>query len=255
MTTTSGAGRPQPTARSARDATAHDAVSVGEAVRARSAAEAANSVDVVWDEGACALVEGVTALHDGSFLLTVPLGTALADRLLRADAEGTDVGGCLGVTDLAPVAVRDRVRGRLALAGWFEVRSQGADLRCRLEPQEVLWQDCGAPTPGRRRPRPAVRVDADDYRCAECDPLAAHEAELLLALLRETRTLAFLAARAGLAGLARRGDPVRPVRLDRSGVALRLDRACGPVEVPLRFPHDATGPSLAWAGLEALARP
>ncbi len=249
MTTTSGAGHPHPTVRPA------DAAPADAAVRARSAVEAASSVDVVWDEGACALVEGVTALHDGSLLLAVPLGTALADRLLRADAEGSDVGGCLGVTDLAPVAVRERVRGRLALAGWFEVRSQGADLLCRLEPQQVVWQDLGAPPPSHRRPRSGVHVDSEDYRGAECDPLAAHEAELLLALLRDRRTLAFLGARAGLAGLARRGDPVRPVRLDRSGVTLRLDRACGPVEVHLRFPHDATSSGLAWAGLELLTRP
>ena len=65
----------------------------------------------------------------------------------------------------------------------------------------------------------------------------------------------FLGARAGLAGLSGRGHPVRPLRVDRAGVDLRLDRPGAPVDVRLGFDVDATSPALAWAGLEALARP
>lgn len=214
--------------------------------RARSVVDAVGSLDIAWDDGTCRLDEGVAALHDGSLLISLDDGSRLARRLEQACDQGQDVGVCLGLTDVAPVAVRDRVRGRLALAGWLDVRSTGTDVVCRLEPVEVVWREGEGP---------AVRLDPDGYRDAEVDPLALHEADLLLALARDRRMLAFLGARAGLAGLSGRGYPVRPLRLDRAGVDVRLDRPFAPVDVRLAFDVDATCPGVAWAGLETLARP
>lgn len=219
----------------------------GPAVRARSAVEAASSVDVVWDDGSCAVVAGLAALPGGGLSWDVPDGTTLHRRLATAMREDADLGVCVGLTDLAPLAGPERVRGRLALAGWLRVAPGGgaqAGLRVRLDPVEVVWHPAGgAPAP----------VDEDDYRVAEADPLASWEADLLLALQRD-RGLVSRLQRLALAGPGGRGArSAVPTRLDRSGLVIRLALVGGSRDVRLRFPHDATTVELAWEGIAGLA--
>lgn len=219
----------------------------GHAVRARSAVEAASSVDVVWDDGSCAVVTGLSALPGGGLSWDVPDGTTLHRRLSSAMRQDDDLGVCVGLTDLAPLAGPDRVRGRLALAGWLRVAPGGgpqAGLRVRLEPVEVVWH------PGGGSPVP---VDGDDYRTAEPDPLASWEADLLLALQHEDSLLSRL-QRLVLSGPGGRGArSAVPTRLDRSGLVVRLSLGSGSRDVRLRFPHDATTVELAWEGITTLA--
>lgn len=219
----------------------------GHAVRARSALEAASSVDVVWDESSCAVVTGLASLPGGGLSWDVPDGTALHRRVSTAMRQGADLGVCVGLTDLAPLAGPERVRGRLALAGWLRVAPGGgaqAGVRVRLDPVEVVWHPAdGSP----------VSVDKDDYRAAEPDPLASWEADLLLALQHDRRLVSRL-QRLVLAGPGGRGArSAVPTRLDRSGLVVRLALADGSRDVRLRFPHDATTVELAWEGIARLA--
>lgn len=233
------------------------------AQRAREAVEVASSVHFVWDEGDCTIHQGLTALQDGSLLLALALDSPLAQRLARVNGERHDheasMGVTVGVTDLAPVAVRQRIRAQLTLTGRLRICSTWEDLVCRLGPADIVWWQGSdeAPTSWRLvgTEGHGQHVDVAAYQAAVADPLATEEAELLLALVRDHRMMAFLTARAGLAALARREGPVVPVRLDRHGIVLRLDRPGAPVDVRLRFGHDATDAVLAWAALENVARP
>jgi hypothetical protein len=237
-------------------------------VRARSAVEAATSVDVVWDGGG-EVVDAVTPLPGGALAWDVPASSELAERLacdlrdpelrdpdlrdpdlrdpdLRGHVRGRDLGVCLAVTDLAPLAVRQRVRGRLALAGRLEVASRAAagTRSVRLTPQEVVWQEPG---------RALRRIAQEDYRAAEPDPLAAWEADVLLGLQRQPDLLV------PITDLVRRGPGVAPswwlvpLRLDRSGLVVRAQGPRGSRDVRLRFAHEATTVDLAWGELERLA--
>ncbi|WP_380164956.1 hypothetical protein [Jannaschia sp. R86511] len=228
---------------------------VPDAVRARSAVESAQSVDVVWDGGSCAVVEGLAALADGGLAWDVPDGTALHRRLASSLRADDDLGVCVGVTDLAPLAVPGRVRGRLALAGWLAVAPGGgasAGLRVRLDPVEVVWHGGAGP---------AVTLDEEEYRGSAPDPLAAWEADLLLAVDHD-RPLADRLERLALAGPGGGGGgTARLLWLDRAGLVVRVldggrdGRAASPVrDVRLRLGHDATTVELAWEGLEGLAQ-
>lgn len=219
---------------------------VAPAVRARSAVEAASSVDLVWDDGAATVADGVTAMPDGGLAWDVEEGSALHARLVRAAREDSDVGVCAAVTDVAPRAVRDRVRGHLALAGWL-VATPGTGARTayrvRLGAEEVVWHETGT------APR---HLDPEEYRGAAPDPLAAWEADLLLGLGREIRleaALADLTRRCpGVGAVAR----VTPLRVERTGLVMRADLGAGVRDVRLRFAHEAGTVELAWAALEQL---
>lgn len=216
------------------------------AVRARSAVEAADSVDLVWDDGSCTVTDGVAALPGGGVAWDVAEGSALHARLCRAAVEDSDLGVCAAVTDVAPLAVRGRVRGQLALAGWLQVGpATGAHdaFRVRLAPEEVVWHEPGT------SPR---HLAAGLYRDSRPDPLAACEADLLLGLRREPRleaALVDLARRCPGVGAAER---VTPLRLESTGLVLRVVLPRGARDVRLRFAQPATTVALAWAGLERL---
>ncbi|MDG4862337.1 DUF2470 domain-containing protein, partial [Streptomyces sp. T-3] len=133
------------------------------------------------------------------------------------------------LTDVAPVAVRDRVRARLALSGRLTLA--GPDTLI-FRPARVALADGGD-----------VRaVDAAEVAEAAPDPLAAHEAELLSHLeAGHAETLAALARLVPeqlLAGVLH----IRPIRLDRKGLVLRLEGLDTHDDVRLPFATEATGP-------------
>ncbi|WP_336922195.1 hypothetical protein [Aquipuribacter sp. SD81] len=165
-----------------------------------------------------------------------------AAERLASGRDGGRLPVVLTVTDVSPLAVRERVRGRAALAG--ALHADG-----RLVPDLVRWQP--AVRPGGRA-RPAAAVDLAAYRGASPDPLAADEADLLLALAAAPGLVAGLA---GLLPACVVVDPERPpvpVRLDRDGVVLRVAGAGRSVDARLAFGVDAVTPVLVWAALEEL---
>ncbi|MFJ7157732.1 DUF2470 domain-containing protein [Streptomyces sp. NPDC101118] len=205
-----------------------------------------------------------TVTPDGDVLLLVP-GESAAARA-AAHAQDDDLTAVIEITDVAPVSVPHRIRGRAWLAGWLtpvrgEERAAAAMLLAERQPVgellglgEALHPE---PAPGAYG-RPAWMllrlevgevgvddlwgteyVDPDALAAAAPDPLAAHEAELLQHLHaahgdRVGGLCALLGAREAEAGAG--GRRAVPLALDRFGLRIRFtgDR---PFDARFDFPE------------------
>ncbi|MFE5211589.1 DUF2470 domain-containing protein [Streptomyces sp. NPDC056600] len=170
-------------------------------------------------------------------------GTAVMHRvhLHGPDAEETsgtrmsDVPIRVELTDIAPTPVRDRLRARVSLtgvtAGPFDPDGDGS--ACVLLHHAVIKDVDGH-----------TFVPWGQLETAEPDPLATCEASLLHHLAGAHADHVAELARLVVPD-AERDRPVRvlPVRLDRYGVTLRLERAAAWNDVRLPFPTPADDPS------------
>lgn len=159
------------------------------------------------------------------------------------------------LTDVAPLPVRSRIRGRLELCGTLASMPAGDEARS--------WELATGSALGRDRrilrlTPTAVALDAapvalDAYARAAPDPLAAHEAEVLSHL-----ATGHAAATAQLCGLLPRrlvagAERVVPLRLDRHALVLRVERAGTCTDVPLALASvHAEHPGEVLAALRAL---
>ncbi len=194
---------------------------------------------------ACRTVDG-----SGDVLLLVP-GDSAAARA-AAHAQDDDVTAVMELTDVAPVSVPHRIRGRAWIAGWLtpvrgEDRAHAARLLAERHPVgellgigEALRPD---PSPGAVQRAPwmmlrlevgeatvddlwgAASVEPEEFAQAAPDPVAGHEAELLQHLHtahgEQVRDLCgLLGDRAGQICAAR--GSVVPVALDRFGLRVRF---------------------------------
>ncbi len=195
-----------------------------------------------------------TVTPDGDVLLLVP-GDSAAARA-AAHAQDDDLTAVMEITDVAPVSVPHRIRGRAWVAGWLTPvrnsrRAEAAMLLAERHPVgellgvgEALQPD---PAPGLagRAAWMMLRLEVgegavddlwgaesfepDDFAAAVPDPLVAHEAELLQHLHAahsdQVRGLcALLGDREQLCGLR---DRAVPVGLDRFGLRVRFVRGSG----------------------------
>ena len=161
---------------------------------------------------------------DGRILLAVP-----EDSVLAAAAICTPRGepsAVLEFADVAPVPVRNRIRARLWLAGWFAPEDGHLVFRAT---RVVL-----------RRPSGALIVELDEFAAARPDPLALAEARLLTHLADchpdAVERLTRLVEPDSLHGAVR----VQPLAVDRHGLTLRIERARahGDVRLPFHRPAD-----------------
>ncbi|MET7682393.1 DUF2470 domain-containing protein [Streptomyces sp. NPDC005423] len=135
----------------------------------------------------------------------------------------------LEFADVAPVPVRDRIRGRLWLAG----RCVPEDGRLAFRATRVVL----------RPPSGAVVVALDDFAAAAPDPLASAEAGVLTHLADRhsdaVERLTRLVPPETLHGAVR----VQPLAMDRHGLTLRIERrrAHGDVRLPFHTPADDLG--------------
>jgi hypothetical protein len=181
---------------------------------------------------------------DGDVFLLFPAASPAA-RAAR-HAAGDEVGAVLEVTDVAPVAVPHRVRGRAWVAGWLTPLpgggfEPGTEL-LRLEPGEISLDDLWG----------TGLVEPDEFADAAADPLAPFETEVLQHL-----AAAHPDEMAGLCGLlgtgCRRAATAVPLALDRFGLRVRFTRADGSLfDARFDFPEPVTGPSGARRALHAL---
>ncbi|MEV0174248.1 DUF2470 domain-containing protein [Streptomyces sp. NPDC050803] len=194
------------------------------AERARSVLAAAWSCAVTAEGGREEFVGAHSVAEDGRVLLDVPEDSALVTAAICAPrGEPTAV---LEFADVAPVPVRNRIRARLWLAGWFAAEEG----RLAFQPTRVVL----------RRPDGAVVVDLDEFAAAEPDPLTLAEARLLTHLADchsdAVERLTRLVEPDSLHGAVR----VQPLAVDRHGLTLRIERARahGDVRLPFHRPAD-----------------
>ncbi|MFJ7134885.1 DUF2470 domain-containing protein [Streptomyces fungicidicus] len=196
----------------------------GAAERARSVLAAAWSCAVTAEGTREELVGAHGVTDDGGVLLQVPEDSVLLAAAICAPRG--EPSAVLEFADVAPVPVRDRVRARLWLAGWFSVR----DGHLAFRPTRVVL----------RQRSGALVVDAGEFAAAAPDPLAAAEARLLTHLADchadAVERLTRLVDPGSLHGAVR----VRPLAVDRHGLTLRIERvrSGGDVRLPFHTPAD-----------------
>ncbi|HEY8984433.1 MAG TPA: DUF2470 domain-containing protein [Streptomyces sp.] len=192
------------------------------AERARSILATAWSCGVTADGGREEFVGAHTVTDDGRVLLCVPDDSALVTAAICAPRG--EPSAVLEFADVAPVAVRARIRSRLWLAGWFTPEDGGGGVLGFHATRIVLKQPAGA-----------VVVDRDEFASAAPDPLADAEAQLLTHLSDShpdaVERLTRLVGRDSLHGAVR----VRPLAVDRHGLTLRIERARTQGDVRLAF--------------------
>nr|WP_051807298.1 DUF2470 domain-containing protein [Streptomyces sp. NRRL F-2664] len=188
-----------------------------------------------------------TVTPDGDVILLMS-GESAAARA-AAHAQDDDLTAVIEITDVAPVSVPHRIRGRAWLAGWLtpvrgDDRARCAALLAERDPVgELLGLGESLDSPAellRGAGRPAwmmlrlevgeisvddlwgaERVDPDDLAAAEPDPVAPHEAELLQHLhSAHGDRLGELCGLLGERGA--RGLTAVPLALDRAGLRVRF---------------------------------
>ncbi|MEV6104706.1 DUF2470 domain-containing protein [Streptomyces sp. NPDC051940] len=200
------------------------------AERVRSVITTADSLRLTLDGFGCDLV----GLHDvsdsGRIALRVPADSALAARVVCAP-DG-DLAAVLDFTDVAPTAVRDRVRARVALSGWLAPAERQGE-------EDVVLLDFDLAMAVLSTASVEVELDPEDLEGVAPDPLAAVEASLLLHLADAhadlVGTLTALCGPRARRGVAR----VVPVALDARGLVLRLERSRTYEDVRLPFARAA----------------
>ncbi|WP_206308444.1 DUF2470 domain-containing protein [Streptomyces sp. A1277] len=170
---------------------------------------------------------------DGDLFLEFPAESPVVRAATHAQDD--ELSAVLEITDVAPVSVPHRIRGRARVGGWLtSVPGMAGPGRMllRLETGEAhiddLWGEEG--------------VDAEDFRDALPDPLAAHEADLLQHLHSAHGDQ--LAALCGLLGeraactCAAHRPAVVPLALDRLGLRVRFcERDGGCFDARFDFPE------------------
>ncbi|MFJ8012319.1 DUF2470 domain-containing protein [Streptomyces sp. NPDC096339] len=183
-----------------------------------------------------------TVTPDGDVILLVS-GESAAARA-AAHAQDDDLTAVIEITDVAPVSVPHRIRGRAWLAGWLtpvrgDDRGVCAALLAERQPVgELLGLSESLDSLSTHRPAwmllrlevgeisvddlwGAEHVDPDDLATAEPDPLVGHEAELLQHLHAAHGDRV-----GGLSGLlgAREAEGMKavPLALDRLGLRVRF---------------------------------
>ncbi|MFD9793109.1 DUF2470 domain-containing protein [Streptomyces sp. NPDC059070] len=135
-------------------------------------------------------------------------------------AQDDELSAVLEITDVAPVSVPQRIRGRAWVTGWL-TRVPGlappGSMTLRLETKEAYVDDLWG----------ASAVDPDAFTAAEPDPLVQDEPELLQHL--HTHHGEQVRALCGLVGAAGRGGmkSVTPLALDRFGLRVRFQERGG----------------------------
>lgn len=203
-------------------------------------------------------------LEDGSFAITVPVGSAVAATAVSAGAAG--VQAVLEMTDYAPLPLREPVRSLV----WIQGRLHGVpagevsgllDLIASEDPNPALLQVNSAPADGDEG-HTLLRLEIDSVVVADStgaesvsvstlldarpDPFCAMESCWLQHMESAHRDVVErLASRLPMS--LRRGR-VRPLGLDRYGVQLRVETDEGDHDVRLPFTRpvdDVTGLSQA----------
>ncbi|MGW1951291.1 DUF2470 domain-containing protein [Streptomyces sp. NPDC001920] len=207
------------------------------AERARSVLAAAGSLTVTTHGHRVELIGLHTVDAAARLLLQNPPDAHLAAEL--AVAPRGALTALVELTDVAPVAVRERVRARVTLGG--RLTALGPKALVFAPARAVLTDHDGT-----------TLLDLDELTQAAPDPLATHEAEMLARLdAAHAHTVAPLARL--LPARQRLGTrDVRPLRLDRYGLVLRAQTPDSHADTRLPFGTPASHPGEAVRQIHAL---
>lgn len=162
-----------------------------------------------------------------------------ADSPLTAQIEAAPRGSLaalLEFTDIAPTALRDRVRARVTISGWLTPADPEDGDALRLDLARVTLRTAAG----------THDVGLDEFTLAEPDPLAVEEAAMLTHLAdAHEEMVADLVALAG-ARLPHGVVRTMPLAVDRHGITLRCEYREGHCDLRLLFP--ATARDAAEAG-------
>ncbi|WP_251055279.1 DUF2470 domain-containing protein [Streptomyces sp. ISL-66] len=199
-----------------------------------------------------------TVTPDGDVILLVS-GESAAARA-AAHAQDDDLTAVIEITDVAPVSVPHRIRGRAWLAGWLTpVRGDADRAACaallaeRHPVGELLGMSESLASPYAGRPAwtllrlevgeisvddlwGAGHVDPELLASAEPDPMVAHETELLQHMaashgerMNDLRSLLGTRDTHGLTAV--------PLALDRLGLRVRFTRGDAAFDARFDFPE------------------
>ncbi|WP_252395143.1 DUF2470 domain-containing protein [Streptantibioticus parmotrematis] len=176
-------------------------------------------------------VERVVEAEGDVLLLFPPDSPAVRAATHAEDDELTAV---LEITDVAPVAVPHRIRGRAWVAGWLtKARDRTRPGWLRLEIGEGSVDDLWG----------AEHVEPDEFAAARPDPLAVHEAELLqhLASAHDDQLSWLCALVDDGTGRCPAADDAVPLALDRYGLRMRFAGRGGGFDARFEFPVPVAG--------------
>jgi hypothetical protein len=176
-----------------------------------------------------------TVTAEGDVFLLYRSDTPIARA--AAPAEDDELTAVLEVTDVAPVSVPHRIRGRARVAGWLTpvcgLAAPGWQ-RLRLEVGEVTVDDLWG----------TGSVEPDEFGAAVPDPIAPHETELLQHLASgHAEQVGWL--RALTDGRCQDADTrpaagAVPLALDRFGLRVRFSGGAGLFDARFEFPEPVT---------------
>lgn len=185
----------------------------------------------------------------GDVFLLFPRDAPAVRAVRRAGDD--ELAAVLEITDVAPVAVPHRIRGRVWLAGWLTPVPGGAfeagTELLRLETGELSLDDLWG----------AALVEPDEFAAAEPDPLLPYETEVLQHLAAahspDVELLCGLIAGPGTpCGAPRAASGAVPLALDRFGLRVRFTGPEGTFDARFDFPEPVDGPEAARRSLRAL---
>ncbi|MCX4825329.1 DUF2470 domain-containing protein [Streptomyces sp. NBC_01142] len=227
--------------------------------RIRTILAAAQSMTVVTDDHRTEVSRTAGPHPQGQIHLctpaSTPRGTGRETQMgsgtnTHADPEaGTDappwgcVAASLEFTDIAPTAVRDRVRARVTVFGWLAASGEDATDgdQCLEFSHAVLETANGKVTVG-----PAELMAAPE------DPLATCEAGMLTHLVDDHEDVVSLLVRLVDARFLKGAERIVPLAIDRYGITLRIERGRGSLDVRLPFPSPIDNADQAGIQIHAL---
>jgi hypothetical protein len=202
------------------------------AERLRSLLRTASSIDVVAGGDRVGAGRRLSLLDshafdvDGRLLVAVP-----GDNALAIDLSGGSLPARIEITDVSPVAMRDRVRARAVLSGRLSVTGpsvppgNGMALVTTFDLTGAELVERGTVSP----------VEPAQFAAAEPDVLAGRESALLCHLVDSHADMVAWLSRLVPAERLHGVRRVHPWRLDRYGIVLRLEFPSTDREVRLPF--------------------
>jgi hypothetical protein len=185
--------------------------------RLRSLLHSSSSLDIVAAGRRMSLLDGHAVDDSGRLTIQVP-----ADCALALDLSDGPLPAIIEITDVSPVAMRNRIRGRATLAGGLRP-TPGTTTHFDLAAADVTERGSTA------------HISPADFAAATPDLLADREAALLCHLVDAHADLVSWLSRLvpveRLHGVTR----VHPLRLDRYGIVLRLEFPSADRDVRLPF--------------------